>query len=278
MALTCVYTVFDGQMYHENRSGIETEYVPDTNGNLWMTRDMGGNVTSSADYWPYGEVQSSTGTNPSPLGFGGVVGYITDSLIQLYVRARSYRTDRARWITVDPLWPAEPSYTYTKNCPGLYTDPTGSNIISGGTVVGEETILIALQRALAILGIILSPEVLMAIVGAMLGWILLGITFAEACTIILPMYYSVKYKFKDIQCGIYDTCAERLGPYLELSVFFLLSLAVQIFCYFGFVDVRHEKMILFTTWRHLQNCICGASHNPLCLWAHSPIAVIPCTG
>ena len=125
MGLSCVYTVVNGMMLKETRNGVETEYVPDTNGNLWMTRDMSGNVTSTTEYWPYGEVQTSTGTNPSPLGFGGIVGYITDTLTQLYVRARSYRADRARWITVDPLWPLEFAYSYVKNAPLFRTDPTG---------------------------------------------------------------------------------------------------------------------------------------------------------
>jgi len=125
MALSCVYTVVNGMMLKETRNGVETEYVPDTNGNLWMTRDMSGNVTSTTDYWPYGEVQTTSGTNPSPLGFGGIVGYITDTLTQLYVRARSYRADRARWVTVDPLWPAILAYEYALDSPALYLDPLG---------------------------------------------------------------------------------------------------------------------------------------------------------
>jgi len=125
MALNCVYTVVNGVMLKETRNGVETEYVPDTNGNLWMTRDMSGNVTSTTDYWPYGEVQTSTGTNPSPLGFGGIVGYVTDTLTQLYVRARSYRADRARWLTVDLLWPEQSAYEYAQGSPTLFVDPEG---------------------------------------------------------------------------------------------------------------------------------------------------------
>jgi hypothetical protein len=38
-----------------------------------------GAQTSSTTYWPYGEVRTQTGTNPSPFGFCGVWGYYTQA-------------------------------------------------------------------------------------------------------------------------------------------------------------------------------------------------------
>ena len=55
-----------------------------------------------------------------------MLGYFQDIASKLsYVRARFLRTDLARWLTVDPLWPSQPSYTYVVDQPTVYTDPTG---------------------------------------------------------------------------------------------------------------------------------------------------------
>ena len=70
-------------------------------------------MTGRCEDWPYGEVVSRTGTNPTPLTFLGVIGYFQDVLSKMYyVRARHFRADLARWLTVDPLWPKEYAYAY----------------------------------------------------------------------------------------------------------------------------------------------------------------------
>ncbi len=53
MAMTATYTNFGGMLVHEVRNGVETEYVPDTLGNLAMALDMSNNITYKAEYWPY---------------------------------------------------------------------------------------------------------------------------------------------------------------------------------------------------------------------------------
>ena len=125
MAMSVVYTTINGVLYHENRGGVETEYVPDTLGSLIGCRDSSGNVTYTADYWPYGEVRTSTGSKSSPWGFVGLLGYLTDLAKRLYVRARHYRPNIGQWQTVDPLWPKEPAYRYALNQPIWMTDPSG---------------------------------------------------------------------------------------------------------------------------------------------------------
>lgn len=42
-----------------------------------------------------------------------------------YVRARHYRPDLGRWMTVDPLYPAERPYRYSFNSPTNWNDPLG---------------------------------------------------------------------------------------------------------------------------------------------------------
>ncbi len=99
------YTTVNGRILHEDRGGVKTLFMPDTLGNVIETRNMDtGAQTSSTTYWPYGEVRTQTGTNPSPFGFCGVWGYYTQAGQPTYVRARYYRPNLGRWQTVDPLW------------------------------------------------------------------------------------------------------------------------------------------------------------------------------
>ena len=94
-----------------------------------MCRDSSGNTTYEAEYWPYGEVRSEAGTNRSPWGFVGTLGYYTDEKSKsLYVRARTYLPNYARWANVDPLWPLATPYVYALASPTRYTDPSGLDI------------------------------------------------------------------------------------------------------------------------------------------------------
>ncbi len=65
--------------------------MPDTLGNVIKTTDANGNITSETTYWPFGEIRTQTGTNPSPFGFCGIWGYYTQANLPTYVRARYYR-------------------------------------------------------------------------------------------------------------------------------------------------------------------------------------------
>ena len=125
MPMSVTYATVHGRLVEENRGGVVTEYVPDTLGNVIMTTNESGTVTSTTTYWPFGEVRTQTGTNPSPWGFCGVWGYLTDAVSRMYVRARHYRADTSRWLAVDPLWPVESAYGYVGGRPTLYADPFG---------------------------------------------------------------------------------------------------------------------------------------------------------
>lgn len=160
MAMTVCYTTVHGMILHENRGGIETNYVPDTLGNLNQCKNNAGTVTYSAEYWPYGEVRTETGTNPSPWGFVGLLGYLKDTGSRLYVRARYYRPNFALWQTVDPLWPNLSPYGYCFNNPSYLRDPLGLFPaiaippvigLGAGLLAALEAIALALGIALAIL-------------------------------------------------------------------------------------------------------------------------------
>ncbi len=125
MAMAAVYTTVNGMLVHESRGGVESFYFPDTLGSLTTVRSATGVKTYGAEYWPYGEIQTETGTNPSPWSFVGLYGYLRDTASRLYVRARHYRPGLARWQTVDPLWPDESAYGYVGNDPSRGVDPAG---------------------------------------------------------------------------------------------------------------------------------------------------------
>lgn len=125
MAMSVVYTNFGGMLVHEDRGGTERQYVSDTLGSLIGELNSTQAITYTAEYWPYGEVQTETGTNTSPWNFVGLLGYLRDLATLLYVRARHYLNANAMWLTADPLWPVTRAYSYTKMSPIAYTDSSG---------------------------------------------------------------------------------------------------------------------------------------------------------
>ncbi len=127
MAMSAVYTSFGGRMVHEKRGGASRRYASDPLGSLAavLQEETLGPVYA-AEYWPYGEIQTEFGANPSPWGFVGLLGYFKDLASLLYVRARHYLTQKGRWLTVDPLWPEESAYGYAYYSPSSYYDQMGS--------------------------------------------------------------------------------------------------------------------------------------------------------
>ena len=130
MAMSVVYSNAFGGVFAENRGGVVSIYVPDTQGSAIGLVSSSGVLTDRWVYWPYGEVASRTGTNVTPLTWLGTLGYFLDQVSKLlYVRARHLRADLERWLTVDPRWPAQPGYAYVDCAPTLGSDPAGQGTI-----------------------------------------------------------------------------------------------------------------------------------------------------
>ena len=126
MAMSVVYSNAFGGVFAENRGGVVSIYVPDTQGSAIGLVSSSGVLTDRWVYWPYGEVAQRTGTNVTPLTWLGTLGYYLDQVSKLfYVRARHLRADLARWLTVNPLWPRQQAYPYVGCAPALSVDPTG---------------------------------------------------------------------------------------------------------------------------------------------------------
>ena len=120
------YTTVNGRILRQNKDGVVHNFVSDPLGSVVMVRDTSGNTVYEAEYDPYGNVQSETGTNPSSLGYVGTLGYIKDSATSMYVRARYLLSNLGRWLTKDPLWPSEAGYVYAGAAPSISVDPSGA--------------------------------------------------------------------------------------------------------------------------------------------------------
>jgi RHS repeat-associated protein len=131
MAMKTRYTVVDGEVIAEKRSGVRREYVPDPLGSTVALLDNTQTQTDTFSYWPYGEENTRTGTTATPFQFVGTVGYYSDgttSTLRIYVRARYLHTQKCRWITQDPIGfdGGDPNfYAYVSNRPITLIDPIG---------------------------------------------------------------------------------------------------------------------------------------------------------
>ncbi|MBI5707744.1 MAG: hypothetical protein HZC36_12240 [Armatimonadetes bacterium] len=120
------YCTIDGEIVSEIRNGTERDYVPDPLGSTVALLDGSQTKTDTYTYWPYGEMRTSTGTNATPFKFAGTLGYFRDSSTRTYVRARTYQQGYGRWMTVDTLWPIQPSYAYCQTNPVTWIDALGT--------------------------------------------------------------------------------------------------------------------------------------------------------
>ncbi len=139
MAMSVVYSIAFGGVFAENRGGVVSMYVPDTQGSTIGLVSSSGVLTDRWVYWPYGEVATRTGTNATPLTWLGTLGYYLDQVSKLfYVRARHLRADLARWLTVDPLWPGQPAFAYCEDAAVGCTDRSGLQSCPPGQITSSQ--------------------------------------------------------------------------------------------------------------------------------------------
>jgi RHS repeat-associated protein len=111
------YTVIDGEVVAQERGGVRHQLVPDPLGSTVALYDDSGTKTDTFGYWPYGESAARTGTTTAKFQFVGKNGYYSDNNIRKYIRYRYLNTYSGIWFSIDPLWPAEPPYSYAENSP-----------------------------------------------------------------------------------------------------------------------------------------------------------------
>ena len=118
------YTVIDGEIVSENRNGFQSDYIPDSLGSTVALVNASHQITDTFTYWPFGELRSHIGTSITAYTYCGTLGYRSDS-IGYYVRARELKASQARWLTVDPIWPAMFAYAYAQANIVTLTDRSG---------------------------------------------------------------------------------------------------------------------------------------------------------
>ena len=105
-----------------------TYYQFDALGSTADLTDTAGSVVDSYSYLPFGGIQSAIATAMNSLQFVGASG-VTSQIDGLsYMRARFYDPTLGRFMSQDPLGPANRAsgpYTYANNNPESYVDPTG---------------------------------------------------------------------------------------------------------------------------------------------------------
>jgi RHS repeat-associated protein len=117
----------------------ESLFADESWGSTSLTTNSSGGKVAELRYYPYGETRFSSGTTPTARRY---TGQIEDAAIGLYFyNARYYDPYLNRFISPDSIIPdpANPQdlnrYSYVRNNPVRYTDPTGHCIFGVDTLV-----------------------------------------------------------------------------------------------------------------------------------------------
>ncbi|MGB2896118.1 MAG: RHS repeat-associated core domain-containing protein, partial [Anaerolineales bacterium] len=115
-------------------------HLGDALGSMRQLAETGGGITLVQSYEPYGRVLNSTGIGSTSFQF---TGEAFDETGLTYLRARYYAPYLNQWIQPDPaiIDPSIPTdwnrYTYVRNNPVNYTDPTGLKVDYEGVLKGD---------------------------------------------------------------------------------------------------------------------------------------------
>ena len=112
-------------------SSSKRYYLADHLGSTRSLVDETGTVTAAYDYWPYGKILATSGTDATHFRF---TGHERDSESGLdYMLERSYANDTGRFLRPDPMqdeYPGLSPYAYAANNPLKYVDPDGTYVES----------------------------------------------------------------------------------------------------------------------------------------------------
>ena len=124
--LTANYLYAGGDRLARVAGGAVSYYLKDHLGSTRTLLSSGGTVAATYDYWPYGEVLATGGTDATPFRF---TGHERDAESGLdFMPNRTYGPVARRFWQVDPMaqkYPELSPYTYTAGNPLKYWDPDG---------------------------------------------------------------------------------------------------------------------------------------------------------
>jgi RHS repeat-associated protein len=135
-ASTTHYLQVGGQLLAQHGAGTSAYVLPDHLGSVRQLVEPTGDVMLAKNYQPFGEVLDSAGSGSSSFGF---TGELVDATGLVYLRARYYEPQNARFVTQD-TWQGiveRPSslnkWVYVEGNPTNQVDPTGHFPISPST-------------------------------------------------------------------------------------------------------------------------------------------------
>jgi RHS repeat-associated protein len=124
-----VATVMLWMLCHMAHAGTVTYVYTDPQGTPLAEADASGNIIARFDYAPYGTAVASMSPAPNGPGYTGHVNDPDTGLV--YMQARYYDPGVGRFLSVDPVTPAEGNafnfsrYAYANNNPVMNEDPDG---------------------------------------------------------------------------------------------------------------------------------------------------------
>jgi RHS repeat-associated protein len=125
------YYVYGHGLLHQEEAGQVHTYHHDRRGDTVVITDGNGTVTDRADYSPYGQLLTRTGTTDTPFLFNGRWGVQTDANGIYYHRARYYSPDLRRFLNQDTVLGSIASaasmnrFAYANGNPVSMIDPYG---------------------------------------------------------------------------------------------------------------------------------------------------------
>ena len=133
--LTANYLYAGGDRLVRVAEGVVSYYLKDHLGSTRTLLTSSGTAAATYDYWPYGEVLATGGTDATPFKF---TGHERDTESGLdFMPFRSYRSESMRFLQTDPLGLKDPElsyYVYTGSNPVNRIDHYGleSTEVNGG--------------------------------------------------------------------------------------------------------------------------------------------------
>ena len=136
--LTATYVYSGGDRLAKVAGGVVSYYLKDHLGSTRTLLSSDGTTAATYDYWPYGQVLATGGTDVTPFKF---TGHERDSESGLdFMPFRTYGSERLRFLQVDPAaenYPGLSPYAYAANNPLTFIDVRGDTLDVGGMNDGQ---------------------------------------------------------------------------------------------------------------------------------------------
>ena len=120
--------------------GVVAYYLKDHLGSTRTLLSSGRNgYEATYDYWPYGEVLTSSGTDSARRSSSPAMSGMTESGLD-FMQYRTYGSERLRFLQVDPRaekYPSLSPYAYAANNPLTFIDARGDTLDVGGMNDGQ---------------------------------------------------------------------------------------------------------------------------------------------